>query len=80
MPRSLFAASVLALTLSIASHPSAQIESPQVIGLADSAAIVLTGRVTGVSVNADAGAIYTYATVAVDEVLKGDLREAHRSS
>jgi hypothetical protein len=76
MPRSLFAASILALTLSIASHPSAQIESPQVIGLADSAAIVLTGRVTGVSVNADAGAIYTYATVAVDDVLKGDLRAA----
>jgi len=39
--------------------------------LADSAAVVVTGRVAGVAVGADAGAIYTYATVTVGEVLKG---------
>ena len=75
MSRHLFAATVLALALSVTSRPSAQTVSPQVLDLADAASVVLTGRVTGVSVRADAGAIYTYATIAVAEVLKGELRD-----
>lgn len=74
--RLLFVSSVLALALSAAGQASAQVTSPEVTELADAASIVLTGRVSGVTVGADAGAIYTYATVAVREVLKGDLSES----
>lgn len=74
-PRFAFAASVLAFALSLTSPSAAQTVSPQVAELADAATIVLTGRVTDVSVREDAGAIYTYARIVVSEVLKGELDE-----
>src|SRR5690606_37345199 len=42
--------------------------------LADASRLVVTGRVSSVEARADAGLIYTYATVDVTEVLKGDLQ------
>lgn len=41
--------------------------------LADASRLVLTGRVSSVEARADAGLIYTYATVEVAELLKGEL-------
>lgn len=75
MPRVVSAACALALALFLTSPSSAQATAPQVTELADAAAVVLTGRVTAITVGADAGAIYTYATIAVSDVLKGDLRD-----
>ena len=66
-------AAVLILTL--AARASAQTGSPLVTDLADAAAVVVTGQVTGVTVQSEGGAIYTYATVAVGEVLKGDVTD-----
>jgi hypothetical protein len=76
MHRYLFAVCVLALTVALPSHPAAQAIPPPLLDLADASSLVVTGRVKSVDVRADAGAIYTYATVSVSEVLKGDLREA----
>lgn len=64
------------MALSAADQASAQATSPEVTELADAASIVLTGRVTGVTVGSEAAAIYTYATIAVSDVLKGEVREA----
>jgi Matrixin len=75
MRRPLFAVYVLALALSLANRPSAQVIPPQLLDLADASSIVLTGRISSVSVQQDAGGIYTYATVAVTEVLKGEVRD-----
>ena len=75
MHRLLFAACVLALTVSVPSRPAAQATRPQLLDLADASSLVVTGRVKSVDVRADAGAIYTYATVSVSEVLKGELGE-----
>ena len=68
MPRRLFLLVLLALSFV---RLGAQAPDASFADLADSAAVVVTGRVAGVAVGADAGAIYTYATVTVGEVLKG---------
>ena len=71
MPRYL---SAVLLLVTLATPVSAQTVSPAVAELADASAVVLTGRVIGLAVQSEAGAIYTYATVAVGEVLKGDVK------
>ena len=49
---------------------------PEIGAIADSSAVVVTGRVAALTVQPDAGSIYTYATIAVDEVLKGRLADS----
>lgn len=61
---------LLLLTLS-AVRLDAQVPVSPFGELADSAAVAVRGHVAGVSVASDAGSIYTYAAVTVDEVLKG---------
>jgi hypothetical protein len=68
MPRILLALFMLALATA---RPSAQAPGAPVTDLADASSLVVTGSVQQLQVRADAGAIYTYATIAVDEVLKG---------
>jgi hypothetical protein len=63
------------LVVTSIAHASAQTITNRAGELADSATLVLTGRVTHVSVRAEGGGIYTYATVTVSEVLKGDVRD-----
>jgi len=70
MPRYLLA---FALVLTIVARPSAQMVPAEVITLADASTVVLTGRVDGISVQRDAGSIYSYVSVRVSEVLKGDV-------
>jgi hypothetical protein len=61
------------ILLVLAGPAEAQALLPGIAELADSSVLVVTGRVTSVAVQADDASIYTYATVAVDEVLKGQL-------
>ena len=73
MPRRLLLPLIL---LALAGRPGAQAQFPEIGSIADSSAVVVTGRVASVTVQLDAGSIYTYATVAVDEVLKGQLSDS----
>lgn len=78
MTRPLLLAFVL-LAAAIA-RPSAQLSaqpsSAQALqSLADASSLVVTGRVTGVTAQADGGFIYTYVSVDVDQTLKGALAE-----
>ena len=73
MPRRLLLPLIL---LALAGRPEAQAQFPEIGSIADSSAVVVTGRVASVTVQPDAGSIYTYATVAVDEVLKGQLADS----
>ena len=68
MPRRLLLLILLALPVV---RLAAQAPAMPIADLASSAAVVATGRVTGVAVQFDADSIYTYATLAVSEVLKG---------
>jgi hypothetical protein len=54
---------------------SAQAPPAVVQDLADASTLVVRGRVTGVTAARDGGAIYTYASVQVDEIYKGVLIE-----
>jgi hypothetical protein len=64
----------IAFTLILHVQPaSAQDLRQSAAVLADASRIVLTGRVSSVEARADAGLIYTYATVEVAELLKGEL-------
>ncbi|MCC7125111.1 MAG: matrixin family metalloprotease [Acidobacteria bacterium] len=51
--------------------PQAQQPPSAVADLADASAVVVTGAVEAMAAGEDQGAIYTYVTVRVDEVLKG---------
>ena len=73
MPRRLLLPLIL---LALAGRPEAQAQFPEIGSIADSSAVVVTGRVASVTVQLDAGSIYTYAMVAVDEVLKGQLSDS----
>ena len=61
------------ILLALAGRPQAQTLVPELAAIADSSAVVVTGRVVSMTVQPDAGGIYTYATVEVSEVLKGQL-------
>jgi hypothetical protein len=63
---------VLAL---LSARPVAQVPVTPVSALADSSAVVAIGRVMSTTVQAEAGSIYTYASIDVGEVLKGRLAE-----
>jgi Matrixin len=63
---------VLAL---LSARPVAQVPVTPVSDLADSSAVVALGRVMSTAVQAEAGSIYTYASIDVAEVLKGRLAE-----
>jgi len=66
----LFALAFLALD----AHPEAQAPN-DLIELSDSSTIVVTGRVASLTVRAEGGSIYTYAAIAVADVLKGQLTD-----
>ncbi len=66
----------LAVLLSLFVHPNpaeAQSLHESAAALADASRLVVTGQVTSVEARADAGLIYTYATVQVGDVLKGEI-------
>lgn len=75
MHRPLFTACVLALAMSLPSRPSAQTMPPQFLDLADAASAVVTGRVESVVARQDARAIYTYVSLRVSRVLKGNVAD-----
>jgi hypothetical protein len=62
---------VALLILVLAASAAAQTPASGTSALADSSALVVTGRVEQVGAQADGGAIYTYVTVSVAETLKG---------
>lgn len=64
---------ILVLTALMGAPAAAQIPLDTVAELADASAVVVTGRVTSVGVLSEGGAIYTYASVDVSEVVKGEL-------
>jgi len=66
---------LLLIAAAISARPTAQAPSTPVSDLADSSAVVALGRVSSVAAQADAGSIYTYVTLDVTEVLKGQLSE-----
>jgi hypothetical protein len=63
----------LALLLTFVVRPSAQVAPEAIATLADASTVVLTGRVDAISVQRDAGSIYSYVSVGVSAVLKGDV-------
>lgn len=68
------ALNALALALILHVQPaSAQDLRQSAAVLADASRLVVTGRVSSVEARADAGLIYTYATIEVTELLKGEL-------
>ena len=77
LQRSALNALALALALVLSAQPaSAQDLRQSAAALADVSRLVLTGRVASVEARADAGLIYTYATVEVGELLKGELHSS----
>lgn len=66
---------LLLMTAMVSSRPDGQTLSSPVSDLADSSAVVALGRVASLATGADAGSIYTYASIDVAEVLKGPLAE-----
>ena len=65
------------LLLATAAGPIAQPALPAHFqSLADVSSLIVTGRVAGTTVQADAGFIYTYVSVDVADVLKGPARTA----
>ena len=64
---------LILLLLAMALRAEAQPPATGLLSLADSSTLVVIGQVGGVTVRGDAGAIYTYATVNVSEVVKGEL-------
>ncbi len=71
MPYSIRLACVTLLIVASAGATGAQTPESSLTSLADSSALVVRGRVDHLGVQAEGGAIYTYVTVSVAEVLKG---------
>jgi hypothetical protein len=71
MSTRIFLPVVLSALVILRAH--AQVDQAEVLRLADSSTLVVSGRVESVAVGQDAGAIYTYVTVTVEQVFKGDL-------
>ena len=62
----------LLLAWQSASSPAAQGLTEPLSTLADSSALIVTGRVVSIGTQADGAAIYTYVTLATSAVLKGE--------
>jgi hypothetical protein len=62
------------LLLILVARPTAQSVPGEVLDLADAASVVVIGRIQGLAVHQDGGAIYTYVDVAVARTLKGAVK------